>query len=276
MTVAHSTKTLVAQLRALGVADGDTLMVHASLRRIGPVEGGALALVDALDTAVGPAGTLLMMAGADDPWGWVNERPEVERAGLLAGAPPFDALLEPVDPDVGALAEVFRTAPGTVVSDHPEGRFAARGARAEELVADPPWHHYYGPRSALERLVHFGGKVLRLGSGLDTVTLLHYAEYLADVPGKRWVTRHRKVLRPEGAVVRAITCLDDSDGIVERPAGTEDYFATIMRAAIGELAGRGLATSGVVGGAASELLDAPALVEFAAAWMSANLAVHPA
>lgn len=35
MTVAHSTKTLVAQLRALGVADGDTLMVHASLRRIG-------------------------------------------------------------------------------------------------------------------------------------------------------------------------------------------------------------------------------------------------
>ncbi len=275
MTVAHSTKTLVAQLRALGVADGDTLMVHASLRRIGPVEGGALALVDALDTAVGPAGTLLMMAGADDPWGWVNERPEVERAGLLAGAPPFDALLEPVDPDVGALAEVFRTAPGTVVSDHPEGRFAARGSRAEELVEAPPWDDYYGPRSALERFVHMGGKVLRLGSDLDTVTLIHYAEYLADLPGKRTVTRHRVVQRAEGAVVRTITSLDDSQGIVLRP-GEEDYFATITRAAIGELVERGHAAVGAVGSATSELLDGAALVEFAARWMSTHLATYPA
>lgn len=272
MTAPLATATLVAQLHDLGVAAGDTLMVHASLRRLGPVEGGALGLIAALDAAVGPAGTLLMMAGADDPWSWVNERPEAERAALLAEAPPFDALLDPVDPDVGVLAEVFRTAPGTVVSDHPEGRFAARGARAEELVAAPPWDHYYGPRSALERFVHLGGRVLRLGSDLDTVTLLHYAEHLADVPAKRTVVRHRKVLRAQGAVVRTITCLDDSNGIVERPAGTEDYFATITRAAIAELAPRGLARVGTVGGATSELLDGAALVEFAAAWMTVHLA----
>lgn len=276
MTEPVAVGTLVAQLRELGVVEGDALMVHVSLRRIGPVEGGALGLIAALDAAVGPNGTLLMMAGPADPWSWVNERPETERAALLAGAPPFDALLDPVDPDVGVLAEVFRTAPGTVVSDHPEGRFAARGACAEALVAGPPWDHYYGPRSALERLVHLGGKVLRMGSDLDTVTLLHYAEYLADVPCKRTVTRHRVVLRTEGPVVRTITCLDDSDGIVERPTDTEDYFATITRAAIGELAGRGLATSGVVGGATSELLDAAALVEFAAAWMTTHLPRHPA
>jgi aminoglycoside N3'-acetyltransferase len=248
------------------------LMVHASLRRLGPVAGGASGVVAALDEAVGPSGTLLMMAGADDPWGWVNERPEHERAALLADAAPFDALLDPVDADVGVLAEVFRTTPGTVVSDHPEGRFAARGAHAEDLVAAPPWDHYYGPRSALERLVQLRGSVLRLGSDLDTVTLLHYAEYLADVPHKRTVTRHRTVLRAEGAVVRTITCLDDSNGIVPRPPGAEDYFATITRAAIDELQATGAARRGTVGAATSELLDAAALVEFATAWMTAHLA----
>ena len=35
-------------LRALGVKRGDLLMVHASLRRLGPVESGARGVVEAL------------------------------------------------------------------------------------------------------------------------------------------------------------------------------------------------------------------------------------
>ncbi|TMC50105.1 MAG: hypothetical protein E6J14_04415 [Chloroflexi bacterium] len=41
-------------LRALGVLDGMTVMVHPPLRRIGPVAGGADGVIDALDAAVGP------------------------------------------------------------------------------------------------------------------------------------------------------------------------------------------------------------------------------
>ena len=47
-TVEH----LVADLRRLGVVEGDLLMVHASLRAIGPVLGGADGVIDALEVAV--------------------------------------------------------------------------------------------------------------------------------------------------------------------------------------------------------------------------------
>ena len=265
--VEWSVERLVSDLRDLGVRAGDVVMVHASLRSVGPTHGGADGVIDALDAAVGPGGTLLMTLGARDDWGWVNERPEHERAALLRHAVPFDALATPADPDVGVLAEVFRTRPGTVVSDHPEGRFGARGRLAHELVDDVPWDDYYGPGSPLERLVAHHGRVLRLGADLDTVTLLHHAEYLAPVPDKRRVRRHRMVSVADGQPeLRVVECLDDSDGIVEHPG--EDYFATIVRAYLAT----GAARVGLVGAAPSELIDAGDLLRFATTWMGEHLA----
>ena len=55
-----SVEELVADLRRLGVRLGDALIVHASLRRIGPVEGRAAGVVAALDSAVGPTGLLVV------------------------------------------------------------------------------------------------------------------------------------------------------------------------------------------------------------------------
>jgi aminoglycoside N3'-acetyltransferase len=240
-------------------------MVHASLRAIGPVDGGAAGVANALDAAVGPEGTVLMSLGAKDDWVWVNDRPESERAALLAEATPFDYLRTPADPDVGVLAEVFRQLPGTVVSDHPDGRFAARGRLAQHLVSSVPWDDYYGPGSPLERLVRARGKVLRLGADPDTVTLLHYAEYLAPLPSTRRVRRHRLVVGPDGTELRTVECLDDSKGIVDYPG--DDYFAVILRSYLAT----GRASQGRVGQATSELLDAADLVDFAVSWMAANL-----
>jgi aminoglycoside N3'-acetyltransferase len=262
----QAVRTIAGDLRQLGVSEGDLLMVHASLRAIGPVAGRAAGVVEALDSAVGPTGTLLMTLGAADAWSWVNEKPEAERAGLLLGATPFDALQTPADPDVGVLAEVFRQFPGTSVNDHPEGRFGARGRLAAALLAGTPWNDYYGPGSPLDRLVANRGRILRLGADLATVTALHYAEYLAAVPRKRRVRRHRLVMGASGLEVRTIDCLDDSDGIVDRPG--EDYFATILKAYL-EL---GRARTGKVGGAVSELIEADDLVGFAVEWMNRNLA----
>ena len=194
---------LLSDLRRLGVKPGDVVMPHASLRRIG---ARAEAVIEALDKA---AGTVLMNVGPS------NDEP-------------FDALTTPVDPDIGVLAEVFRTTPGTLVTNHPEGRFGARGTLAAELLASPPWNDYYGPGSPLERLVQLGGKVLRLGADLSSLTLLHYAEYRVPLPGKRRVRRHRLVTTPAGPRVRTVECLDDSDGIVAY-AGA-DYFADILEA----------------------------------------------
>ena len=78
--------------------------------------------------------------------------PEEERADLLGDAPPFDPRRTPADPEVGTLPEVFRQMPGTVVGDHPDGRFGARGRLATELVVDDlPWDVDGEPAGTVER-----------------------------------------------------------------------------------------------------------------------------
>lgn len=265
---------LVADLHRLGVRPGDALMIHASLRRIGPVAGGATGVLDALDRAVGPEGTLLMILGALVDHEWVNQHPEAERAALLEAVAPYDPLAAPVLPEVGYLAEAFRLRPGTRVTDNPSGRFAARGRLAGAFLDDAPWDDYYGPDSPLERLCRAGGRVLRLGANPDTTTVLHHAEYLADVPGKRRVRRHYRVRGPDGPVTRSVESLDDEFGIVEWPRdgadedGESDYFAAILKAYLAEGRGR----HGRVGRAPAELIDAGDIVDFGARWMTRHLA----
>lgn len=262
-----SAHDLATDLRKLGVRDGDALMVHASLRAIGPVEGGADGVIDGLERAIGGEGTLLMVLGANIDHEWVNQRPEAERAGLLADVTPFDPYVAPALMEIGVLAETFRCRPGTRVTDNPSGRIAARGRLAEALLVNAPWNDYYGPASPLDRFCNIGGRVLRLGANPDTTTVLHFAEYLAEVPGKRRVRRHYRVFGASGAETRAVECHDDENGIVDWPG--EDYFALILKAYLA--AGR--AKSGLVGRASSELIDACELVEFGARWMSENLCV---
>jgi aminoglycoside N3'-acetyltransferase len=260
--------SIARDLRELGVRLGDALMVHASLRRIGPVEGGADGVIDAIREAIGPHGTMLMTLGARDDWAWVNERPEDERPALLADALPFDARSTPADPDVGVLAEIFRRRPETRVSDHPEGRFGAAGPLARAWLAQVPWHDYYGPGSPLDALVRAGGRVLRLGPDPATTTLLHYAEYLVPLEHKRRVRRHRLVRRAAdgGSEVRVVASLDDSDGIAPYLPG-RDYFADLLD----DYLALDRARAGRVGDAPSELVEAGDLVDFAVTWMAGHL-----
>jgi len=233
-------ETLASDLAQLGVAKGDAVMVHASLRRLGPAIEGASTLLDALDLAVGPTGTLMMVLGAEVDHEWVNAHPIAERAALLADVAPYDPLTARALGEVGYLAEAFRVRPGTRVTDNPSGRLAARGHLAEALTRDAPWDDYYGPDSPLHRLCQARGKVLRIGANPDTTTVLHYAEYLADLPHKSRVTRW-----PES-----------------------DYFAVILAAYLA----LGRHRSGTVGRADAHLLDAADIVAFGAEWMTRNLA----
>jgi len=53
---------LIKDLRALGIAAGDTLMVHSSLSSIGYVEGGPNTVIDALLEVLTSSGTLMPRA----------------------------------------------------------------------------------------------------------------------------------------------------------------------------------------------------------------------
>jgi aminoglycoside N3'-acetyltransferase len=261
---AFTTETLIEDLRRLGVRADDTLMIHASLRAIGPLRDGPGTLLDALEGAVGDDGTLVMILGAEIAHDSANGLPEPERLTVLAGAPPFDPATAPVFHEVGYFAEIFRRREGTLVTDNPSGRFGARGRLAQDLLANAPWHDYYGPGSPLDRLCRVGGRILRMGANFDTTTLLHFAEYRADLPAKRRVRRHYRCLGPEGAETRAVECLDDEHGIVDWPG--EDYFAVILR----DYLANGRARQGRIGLARSELIEATDLLDFGTSWMNAQ------
>lgn len=175
---------LVKDLRTLGVQPGNTLMVHASLRSLGTESGGASAVVDDLLEVLGKDGTLLM--------------PALSYATVNAQNPVFDVRNTPSC--VGALAEYFRTRPGTMRSVHPTHSVCGVGRRSEEILS----HHLHdttpvGENSPFTRLPKIGGQVLFIGCGLGPNTMMHGVE--------------EKVAPPyllDGTVAYAVTLADGS------------------------------------------------------------------
>lgn len=66
----HSTKELFTQLTEIGVAKGMNLLVHSSLKRLGPIERGADGIIDTLLAAIAPGGTLMMPTVSANVNGW--------------------------------------------------------------------------------------------------------------------------------------------------------------------------------------------------------------
>lgn len=263
--MAQRRRQMLRQLWDLGIKQGDVLMVHASLRKLGPIEDGADGVIEVLAGALGSTGTLIMLLGADNAASEVSEEQADQRHELLANAKPFNCRMTPASPEVGTLAEILRTRHGTRVNNHPDARWGVRGPMGHLLLAGLPWNNYYGAGSMLERFVNAGGKILRLGADLDTVTAFHYAEYLAEVPDKRSVVRYHKVVTETGSEIKRVETIDDSEGIVDY-AGEEDYFATILKAYLKE----GRATKGPVLDTTAEVLDAADAVDFATRWMESH------
>ena len=107
-----------------------------------------------------------------------------------------------------------------------------------------------------------------MGAEPRHVTMLHHAEYLADVPDTRRVRRHRLVTGPDGRAwwsSSASTTRTGSSTTQRQPS--EDYFAIILR----EYLATHPHEHGRVGAAESQLIDAAGLVRFGASWMTAHL-----
>jgi len=152
---------VVRQLLTLGVRPGGVLLVHTAFSRLRPVEDGPLGLIGALRTALGPDGTLVMPAMADDD--------------LHA----FDPATSPCH-GMGIVADTFWRLAGVVRTDSPHA-FAATGPHAPAITRNQPVDIPHGPDSPVGRVHELDGQVLLLGVGHDANTTLHLAENLAGV-----------------------------------------------------------------------------------------------
>lgn len=171
---------LVRQLRSLGVAAGDVLLVHTSFRAVRPVEGGPEGLIGALREALGPEGTLVMPSwtGDDDT--------------------PFDPAATPASPDLGVVADTFWRLPGVQRSSHAFA-CAAAGPHAGFILSDPLPLPPHIPESPVGRVHELDGRILLLGVDHEVNTTIHLAEVLAGVPYR--VPNHITV-REDGCVKR--------------------------------------------------------------------------
>lgn len=255
MTSRVSTRASLADhLSAIGLTDGDAVLVHAALRSVGKIVGGPDDILDAMRDIVGPAGTIL---GYCD---WQFEDEVAEDPSLRDHIPAFDPERSRSIRDNGFWPELVRTTPGAFRSASPGASMAAIGGEAEWFTADHALDYGYGPQSPLGKLVEAKGKVLMLGATLDHMTLLHRAEHLADFPNKR-IRRYEAPILVDGKKVwRWFEEFDTS----EVPDGlADDYFAGIVE----EFLATGRGRRGKIGEASSVLVPADEMVAFGVAWL---------
>ena len=241
---------LVADLRAIGVQPGQKLLVHASLRRIGWVEGGAPAVVAALLEVLGEDGTLV--AGAGTPENSITSRAfRAEISGFTKAQndefrramPAFDRDHTPTS--VGAVAEAVRTAPGAVRSAHPQSSFSAVGRQARFLMAGHQLDCHLGEKSPLGKLYDAGASVLLLGVGYHACTAFHLAEYrytrqpprrtyycVVLSKGKRRWRMYRDVVLDDSEFDVIGKTLEDEKAVPSRTVGGADSRLISLRNAV--------------------------------------------
>lgn len=182
-------ESLMQDLLQLGLRRAMTVLVHTSLSRLGWVLGGPQTVIEALLESLGPRGTLMMPTHSmqlTDPQYWRNPPvPENWWPIIRQQAPVFDKHLTPTR-GMGCVAELFRTMPRALRSDHPHGSFAALGPHAPRLTANHKLTDMFGEASPLGRLYEADGYVLLLGVDHGNNTSLHLAENRADFSGKQW------------------------------------------------------------------------------------------
>jgi aminoglycoside 3-N-acetyltransferase len=257
-----TTTSLAEDLRALGVTEGSTLLVHSSLSALGYVVGGAQAVVLALFDVLGPTGTLVVPTHSGDlsePSYWQNPpAPKDAWTTIRQHLPAFDPHLTATS-GMGIIPDTVRAHPRALRSNHPSMSFAAVGPHAEVITANHGLDFGFDEHSPLARLEELGATVLLLGVDHDRNTSLHLAEYRVHEPDQE-IEQGAPLMVDGARQWVTFTTLDYN---------TED-FCTIGQA----LSAAGHQRMGTVGAGTARLFDLATVVAFATTWFDNHRPPH--
>ncbi|GAB2673069.1 AAC(3) family N-acetyltransferase [Kribbella swartbergensis] len=171
-------------LRRLGLGRSSSVIVHASLKSFGYVDGGAEAVCEAL---TGTCGTVLAPAGTWDfpgigappgtarPYNAYDPAPTWEAFDdRLARATAFSCDL-PIDRALGRIPETLRLTRSPARTSHPLFSYIAVGPAADQVLSAQRLDWPLGP---IEELGRLDGDVLLLGVDHTSNTTIHVAEQL--------------------------------------------------------------------------------------------------
>lgn len=160
---------IIEQLKTIGVNEGDVIMLHSSLSKIGYVEGGAHTIINSFITILKKSGTLVM--------------PTFPAMGFnydhLKTDPVFNVNTTPSK--MGIITEEFRKMQNIKRSLHPTDSVCAFGLKADEITNT----HFnqqtpYNQNSPFYKLVELKSKIVLLGVDLNSLTNFHTLEDAVD------------------------------------------------------------------------------------------------
>ena len=169
-------------LISIGVRPGSVVLVHpdaivAAQFPLMPNEQRLDLLIEAIETAIGGDGTLVMPAFSYS----------------FTKGEPFDICNTPSA--VGMVTERFRTRPGVRRTSDPIFSFACRGPMARELCALPV-NECFGAESVFGTMHRRNADIVCLGCSMSRATFVHYVETVHGVD-----YRYRKAF--SGTVISA-------------------------------------------------------------------------
>lgn len=157
-----NTADLINGFRTIGLTDGMSVEVHSSLSSFGYVEGGADAVINALQECVGSSGSIFMPALRLSPE--LALTPQDKSLGISVKIKILPENRQRTA--MGIIADTFRMRPDTVTGSGVM-QVSGWGKQAQQAAA-----------GGFDYVLKNGGKGLLLGVDIYKLTAMHYVEYL--------------------------------------------------------------------------------------------------
>jgi aminoglycoside 3-N-acetyltransferase len=176
---------IIDGLQAIGLKQGDVVLIHTAMRTFGHIDGGAATAVEAFLEVLGPRGTLVAPAftfcheGEDDP---VID-PRQDRS------------------EMGTITEAVRQHPQALRSTAYRHSFSALGRRARVITEVDPALSSFDLRSSFGVMLALDTQVVLCGLTYQSSTSHHFAELVCDVSYRETIPLTVKVRLADGSII---------------------------------------------------------------------------